>query len=62
MPHSGLAEGVTKRNLWAQSRRLLLEHPMPVIRFLREGRDVECYPGENLRDVALRENLSLIHI
>ncbi|MBM5804154.1 MAG: ferredoxin, partial [Cyanobacteria bacterium K_DeepCast_35m_m2_155] len=21
---------------------------MPVIRFVREGRDVECYPGENL--------------
>ncbi len=32
---------------------------MPVIRFLREGRDVECYPGENLRDVALRENIEL---
>ncbi len=32
---------------------------MPVIRFLREGRDVECYPGENLRDVALRENIQL---
>ena len=28
---------------------------MPVIRFVREGRDVECYPGENLREVALRE-------
>ena len=33
--------------------------PMPVIRFVREGRDVECYPGENLREVALRENLEL---
>ncbi|MFM1901110.1 2Fe-2S iron-sulfur cluster-binding protein [Synechococcus sp. HK01-R] len=32
---------------------------MPVIRFVREGRDVECYPGENLRDVALREGISL---
>ena len=32
---------------------------MPVIRFVREGRDVECYPGENLREVALRENLEL---
>jgi ferredoxin len=32
---------------------------MPVIRFLREGRDVECYPGENLREVALREGLEL---
>jgi len=32
---------------------------MPVIRFVREGRDVECYPGENLREVALRENIQL---
>jgi len=32
---------------------------MPVIRFLRENRDVECYPGENLREVALREGIGL---
>ena len=32
---------------------------MPVIRFLREGHDVECYPGENLREVALREGIEL---
>jgi ferredoxin len=32
---------------------------MPVIRFVREGRDVECYPGENLREVALREGIEL---
>ena len=32
---------------------------MPVIRFVRENRDVECYPGENLREVALREGISL---
>ena len=32
---------------------------MPVIRFVREGRDVECFPGENLRDVALREGIQL---
>ena len=32
---------------------------MPVIRFVREGRDVECYPGENLRDVAMREGIQL---
>lgn len=32
---------------------------MPVIRFVREGRDVECYPGENLREVALREGIKL---
>jgi ferredoxin len=32
---------------------------MPVIRFVREARDVDCYPGENLRDVALREGIQL---
>lgn len=32
---------------------------MPVVRFLREDRDVECYPGENLREVALREGIEL---
>ncbi|MEB3307930.1 MAG: 2Fe-2S iron-sulfur cluster-binding protein [Cyanobacteriota bacterium] len=32
---------------------------MPVIRFVRENLDVECYPGENLREVALREGISL---
>ncbi|MFY8148655.1 MAG: 2Fe-2S iron-sulfur cluster-binding protein [Prochlorococcaceae cyanobacterium] len=32
---------------------------MPVIRFVREGRDVECFPGENLREVALREGMEL---
>lgn len=32
---------------------------MPVVRFVREGRDVECYPGENLREVALREGIQL---
>lgn len=32
---------------------------MPVIRFVREGRDVSCYPGENLREVALREGIEL---
>ncbi len=32
---------------------------MPVIRFVREGRDVECFPGENLRAVALREGIQL---
>ena len=32
---------------------------MPVIRFVREGRDVECYPRENLREVALREGIEI---
>lgn len=35
---------------------------MPVIRFIREGQDVECYPGENLREVALREGIELYGI
>jgi ferredoxin len=26
---------------------------------VREGRDVDCYPGENLREVALREGVEL---
>ena len=30
-----------------------------MIRFVREGRDVPCYPGENLREVALREGIEL---
>lgn len=32
---------------------------MPMIRFVREGRDVPCYPGENLREVALRDGIEL---
>jgi ferredoxin len=32
---------------------------MPVIRFVREGREVECFPGENLREVALREGVEI---
>ena len=41
---------------WFPSRSVMA---MPVIRFVREGQDVECYPGENLRDVALREGIEL---
>ena len=51
---------VTKRNAGAHNGVLFEQVlPMPVIRFVREGRDVECYPGENLRDVALREGVEL---
>ena len=32
---------------------------MPIIRFVREGRDVKCLSGENLREVALKEGLEL---
>ena len=32
---------------------------MPVVRFVREGFDTECYPGENLREVALRAGVQL---
>ena len=32
---------------------------MPTIRFVREGRDVKCNKGSNLRQIALREGLEL---
>ncbi len=32
---------------------------MPIVRFIREGRDISCRPGENLRELALREGLEL---
>ncbi len=32
---------------------------MPIVRFVREGRDVKCLSGENLREVALREGMEL---
>ncbi|KGG16603.1 MULTISPECIES: 2Fe-2S iron-sulfur cluster-binding protein [unclassified Prochlorococcus] len=32
---------------------------MPTIRFVREGRDVTCQKGENLREVILREGITL---
>lgn len=32
---------------------------VPIIRFVRENLDVECYPGENLREVALRSGVEL---
>ena len=32
---------------------------MPIIRFVREARDVECENGANLREVALKEGLQL---
>jgi ferredoxin len=50
---------VTDRNCRPQNVGHLGADPMPVIRFVREGRDVECYPGENLREVALRERIEL---
>jgi ferredoxin len=53
------AAQVTERNGAAQNEGSCTHAPMPVIRFLREGRDVECYPGENLREVALREGIQL---
>ena len=57
--HGALATVVTKRNLKPHNGRVCALVSMPVIRFVREGRDVECYPGENLRDVALREGIEL---
>ena len=32
---------------------------MAIIRFIREGIDIECKPGENLREVVIRERLQL---
>ena len=32
---------------------------MPTIRFIREGIDVQCQAGENLRDLVIREKLQL---
>jgi ferredoxin len=50
---------VTDRNRLFHNADLSRPAAMPVIRFLREARDVECYPGENLREVALREGIEL---
>ena len=32
---------------------------MAIIRFIREGIDIQCKPGENLRDLVIREKLQL---
>ena len=32
---------------------------MTTIRFIREGIDIQCRPGENLRDVVIKEKLQL---
>ena len=32
---------------------------MPIVRFVREARDVRCQYGENLREIALREGMQL---
>ncbi|WP_288261790.1 2Fe-2S iron-sulfur cluster-binding protein [uncultured Prochlorococcus sp.] len=32
---------------------------MTTIRFIREGIDIQCKPGENLRDLVIREKLQL---
>ena len=32
---------------------------MTTIRFIREGVEIQCRPGENLRDVVIRENHQL---
>ena len=63
---SHLSRGVTKLNLellmsapWRVAAPIFCGASMPVIRFVREGRDVECFPGENLRAVAVREGIQL---
>jgi len=37
----------------------VLEQAMPVVRFVREGREVLCPPGTNLRELALQEGVEL---
>ena len=37
----------------------LWERPMPVVRCVREGREVLCPPGTNLRELALQEGVEL---
>ena len=37
----------------------VLEQAMPVVRFVREGREVLCPPGANLRELALQEGVEL---
>lgn len=37
----------------------VLEQAMPVVRFVREGREVLCSPGANLRELALQEGVEL---
>ncbi len=32
---------------------------MPTVRFIREGKDVKCQFGENLREISLREGMEL---
>ena len=32
---------------------------MAIIRFIREGIDIECKPGENLRELIIKERLQL---
>ena len=32
---------------------------MPIIRFVRENKDLKCQSGENLREIVLREGLEL---
>ncbi len=48
-----------KDHLKLHKRVILYTQIMPTIRFAREGRDVNCQIGENLREVALREGLEL---
>ncbi len=32
---------------------------MPIVRFVREGKDIPCRSGENLRDIALKSGFQL---
>ena len=49
---------------WSQFSKLSakirkITKKMATIRFIREGLDVQCNPGENLRELVMKENLQL---
>jgi len=35
---------------------------MATIRFIREDLEVQCNPGENLRELVMKENLQLFQV
>lgn len=51
--------GVTIRNLLQGRMTRFAVAAMPIVRFVREGRDVLCPVGTNLRELALAEGVEL---
>ena len=50
---------VTKLNAKRQNGSLLFDELVPIIRFVREEKDVQCSKGANLREVALAAGIEL---